>query len=327
MDFDGENLCGNFRPAGYKVGKWIVARPAGVAPHSVLRVTFIEIGAEKRHTGVVKTMQRDPETSATAAEPGIAVRIAGTGVMRSGGARTAEGAERSDGGTRAAVIRLLLDRPATAAEVAQQMGISAAGVRRHLDALADEGAVRSRESRNQIKRGRGRPAREYLLTDTGRSRLPHAYDGLAVQALEFVERIGGAAGVLAFARARAEALIDAHQAELAAAPDAVARIDVLARALTGAGYSATVNQVGVGRQLCQHHCPVAHVAVRFPQLCHAELDVFAEAIGGYAQRLATIARGDSFCTTFVPGAGAVVEPGNARPSDVPAVSRQGRKPL
>lgn len=322
------------RPTGDEVGKWIVARPAGVAAHRVLRVTFIEIGAEKRHTGVVKTMQRDRETSATAVAPGVAVRFAGTGVMRSGGgrtaeggARTAEGADRSDGGTRAAVIRLLLDRPATAAEVAQQLGISAAGVRRHLDALADEGAVRSRESRTQIKRGRGRPAREYLLTDTGRSRLPHAYDGLAVQALEFVERIGGEAGVLAFARARAEALIDAHQVELAAAADADARIDVLARALTGAGYSATVNQVGVGRQLCQHHCPVAHVAVRFPQLCHAELDVFAEAIGGYAQRLATIAHGDSFCTTFVPGTGVVVEPGNARPPAVPAVSRQGRKPL
>lgn len=274
-------------------------------------------------------MQRGPETSAAAAMSGLAVRIRPTDVTPADGSRAPQGADRSDGGTRAEVVRLLLERPATAAEVAQRLGISAAGVRRHLDALADEGAVSSRECRHQVKRGRGRPAREYLLTDAGRSRLPHAYDGLAVQALEFVERIGGEQAVLVFARSRAEALIDAHQAELAAAPDADARIEVLARALTGAGYSATVTEVAVGHQLCQHHCPVAHVAARFPQLCHAELDVFADAIGGYAQRLATIARGDSFCTTFVPGATfvPVVEPGNARPHDVPAVCQEERKPL
>ncbi len=298
------------------------------APHGVVRVPFFEIPEQKRHTGVVKTMQRFPGSAAAAAS-GLAMRIRPADVARAGGSPGAEGAGRSDGGTRAEVIRLLLERPATAGEVAQRLGISAAGVRRHLDALADEGAVSSRECRNQLKRGRGRPAREYLLTHAGRSRLPHAYDGLAVQALEFVERIGGEDAVQAFARSRAEALIDAHQAELAAAPDAEARIVVLARALTGAGYSATVAEVGVGHQLCQHHCPVAHVAARFPQLCHAELDVFAEAIGGYAQRLATIAHGDSFCTTFVPGANFLpaTEHGNARPQEKPAVSRQGRNPL
>ena len=33
------------------------------------------------------------------------------------------------------------------------------------------------------------------------------------------------------------------------------------------------------------------------------MTVFTEALGTYAQRLATIARGDSFCTTFVPDHG------------------------
>ncbi len=208
--------------------------------------------------------------------------------------------DRSDGGTRAAVIRLLVERPAAAVEIAERLGISPAGVRRHLDALSDEGAVTSRECRSRGPRGRGRPAREYLLTDAGRSKLPHAYDELAVEALEFLQRFGGEDAVMAFARDRAEALIDKHRGELAAANDGSARIDVLASALSEAGYAATVAEVGIGEQLCQHHCPVAHVAAKFPQLCQAELDVFGEAIGSYAQRLATIARGDSFCTTFVP---------------------------
>ena len=40
------------------------------------------------------------------------------------------------------------------------------------------------------------------------------------------------------------------------------------RARPGSGPAA-------GEQLCQHHCPVAHVAEQFPELCEAETEVFA----------------------------------------------------
>jgi hypothetical protein len=53
-------------------------------------------------------------------------------------------------------------------------------------------------------------------------------------------------------------------------------------------------------QLCQHHCPVAHVAAEFPELCEAETRAFAAVLGTHVQRLATIARGDAACTTHVP---------------------------
>ena len=55
-----------------------------------------------------------------------------------------------------------------------------------------------------------------------------------------------------------------------------------------------------GEQLCQHHCPVAHVAERFPQLCEAETEPSARLVGGHVQRLATIAHGDGVCTTHIP---------------------------
>jgi predicted ArsR family transcriptional regulator len=70
------------------------------------------------------------------------------------------------------------------------------------------------------------------------------------------------------------------------------------------GYAAQIREVGAGRhrgvQLCQHHCPVAHVAAEFPELCEAETRAFAELLGTHVQRLATIARGDAACTTHVP---------------------------
>ncbi len=72
--------------------------------------------------------------------------------------------------------------------------------------------------------------------------------------------------------------------------------------LTADGYAATASPAPTmgGEQLCQHHCPVAHVAEQFPELCEAETAVFAQLLGTHVQRLATIAHGDGLCTTHVP---------------------------
>ncbi|HWG99808.1 MAG TPA: hypothetical protein VNV66_10905, partial [Pilimelia sp.] len=66
------------------------------------------------------------------------------------------------------------------------------------------------------------------------------------------------------------------------------------------GYAANASTIASGGQLCQHHCPVAHVAVEFPQLCEAETAVISRLIGTHVQRLATIAHGDGVCTTHIP---------------------------
>lgn len=230
------------------------------------------------------------------------MKTAATEPRPTGGPAAGAPAERSaEGRTRAAVIDLLLaDGPLTAATLAERLGISPAAVRRHLDQLTDEGAVSSREAPARRDRGRGRPARSYLLTDTGRARLPHAYDQLAVQALNFLSETAGPEAIGDFARRRAEAVVDPYRAELAAAPDVASRAQILATALTGSGFAASLHDVGVGKQLCQHHCPVGHVAAQFPQLCEEEMAVFTRELGTYAQRLATIARGDAVCTTFIP---------------------------
>jgi len=74
----------------------------------------------------------------------------------------------------------------------------------------------------------------------------------------------------------------------------------LAEALTADGYAATTSQQGLGLQLCQHHCPVQHVAAEFPQLCDAETAALGRLLDVHVQRLATISHGDGVCTTFIP---------------------------
>ncbi len=92
-----------------------------------------------------------------------------------------------------------------------------------------------------------------------------------------------------------------------AGDDPLARAEALAAALTAEGYAANATTIASGGQLCQHHCPVAHVAAEFPQLCEAETAVISRLVGTHVQRLATIAHGDGVCTTHIP-----TQPGRAQ---------------
>jgi predicted ArsR family transcriptional regulator len=196
--------------------------------------------------------------------------------------------------------------PCTAAAVASALALSAPAVRRHLDALLDAGEAEMRDAVARGPRGRGRPAREYLLTDAGRARFGHGYDDLAVSALRFLAEHGGESAVRAFAERRTVELLGPAELVTAGAATTKDRVTALARVLAARGYAAQIREVGAGAggrpgvQLCQHHCPVAHVAAQFPELCEAETRAFAELLGTHVQRLSTIARGGAACTTHVP---------------------------
>ena len=206
-----------------------------------------------------------------------------------------------DDRTRNAVARLILERgPQSAAALADRLGLSPAAVRRHLDALVADGLLVERDPRPAAKRGRGRPARIYALTDSGRAAFPHAYDDLATTALRYLRETGGEQAVTAFAEHRAESLAAELRERVASSASVATRADALAEGLTANGYASTTESAAAGIQICQHHCPVAHVASEFPELCEAETRAFEQVLGTYVQRLATIAHGDGVCTTHVP---------------------------
>ena len=191
---------------------------------------------------------------------------------------------------------------ATTSDLAGALGLSPAAVRRHLDAMVADGDVTSREQRVRGQRGRGRPARVFRLTDQAQLRRgTHTYDDLAAAALRWIEARDGGPAVAAFAAQRVAALeARCRQILEDAADDPMARAEALASALTSEGYAASASAIATGGQLCQHHCPVAHVAAEFPQLCEAETQVISRLVGSHVQRLATIAHGDGVCTTHIP---------------------------
>ncbi len=205
-----------------------------------------------------------------------------------------------DAPTRQRVARTLLEQgPSTAALLAAQLDLTPAAVRRHLDHMLTSGTVEAREPRLRGERGRGRPAKVFALTEVGRDQFEQQYDDLAAQALRFLARTAGDDAVAAFARDRLSDLEERVHALQAANPG-LTPSEALARAMSDAGFAASLRTVPVGEQLCQQHCPVAHVAHEFPQLCEAETEMISRVLGRHVQRLATIAHGDGVCTTSIP---------------------------
>jgi len=257
-------------------------------------------GIDLRHTDVVKSVDRTG-TLPAAKHGGDARGASGArGVSAAVDAVTSLGSER---GTRARIARLILENgPVTAAGLSTRLGLTPAAVRRHLDNLLAGGLIEVRTARRMANRGRGRPAKLFAITDAGRSAFEHAYDDLATSALRFLAEVAGPAEVAEFARRQVAELERRYRPVMESAGED--KVKALAEALSADGYAASASSApslaaGGGEQLCQHHCPVAHVAAEFPQLCEAETEAFARLLGTPVQRLATIAHGDGICTTHV----------------------------
>ncbi|MGV0804916.1 helix-turn-helix transcriptional regulator [Mycolicibacterium setense] len=248
---------------------------------------LLEPSGEFRHNGVVKIRREAAGSVSSSASATVPKPVNDVVPV-------------SDGHTRGAIIHLLLEGPITAGQIGDRLGISAAGVRRHLDALIEAGDAQASAAAAWQHNGRGRPAKRYRLTAAGRAKLGHTYDDLAVAAIRQLREIGGKDAVRTFARRR----IDTILAGVTEGSDDVAQTaDRVADALTKAGYATTTAPVSGplhGVQICQHHCPISHVAEEFPELCETESEAFAEILGTHVQRLATIVNGDCACTTHVP---------------------------
>ncbi len=199
------------------------------------------------------------------------------------------------------IARALLQAgPSTAADLAEALGMTTAGVRRPLNSLIDAGFVMAHERAPYgptPKRGRGRPGSTFVLTAAGRAACGQAYDDLALAALRFMSSQYGPEAIETFATGRARLLADAvaHVGIGGVSPQDVAD------SLTRAGYAAEVRPLGdIAVQLCQHHCPVVDAAREFPVLCEAETTELGRVLGRHVTRLATLAHGDEVCTAVIP---------------------------
>lgn len=211
--------------------------------------------------------------------------------------------------TRDRVLEAVLHQgPVSAAELGEDLGFTPAAVRRHLDALSRDGLVEVKLVASQPA-GAGRPARRYVLSHRGQTKLGNDYLDIATSALADLAATAGDEAVQAFAARRFEKMERRYRPVVEAAGDALAdRAEALSQALSGDGFVGSTRNVGFNQpaatrqsmQLCQGHCPIQDLAREFPVFCDEETKVFARLLGVDVRRLSTLASGGHVCTTHIP---------------------------
>jgi len=223
-----------------------------------------------------------------------------------------EGSLDPDERTRDRVLTAVLEHgPISAAQMGKMLNLTPAAVRRHLDTLSRQGVIEVKLISNSAS-GAGRPARRYVVSKEGQSRIGEDYLEIAKLALTQIGENLGEVGIEEFAQRRFATMEAKYQPLVDAAGPAIAdRSKALAAALNADSFVATSNSLNpnsamAAEQLCQGHCPIQELASTFPQFCDAETEVFSRLLGVDVRRLSTLASGGHVCTTHVPTGRAVV---------------------
>ena len=201
--------------------------------------------------------------------------------------------------TRRRLLAVLRKRPgSTAADLAADLGLTGAAVRRHLDALASEGLI---EETPPAHRGVGRPPRAWRLSAAGMETFPRRYDVVATELLDDLAAHDPDTLAAVFDR-RTAALVAEYRSVLTGLQDLAARVDALARLRDEAGYVAECETADDGSPvLTEHNCAVHRVAERHPLVCASELTLFREVLGPDVEvdRVAHAMGGDACCSYSV----------------------------
>ena len=210
--------------------------------------------------------------------------------------------------TRQKVMHAVLSHgPVSAATIGKKLDLTAAAVRRHLDALEEEGFVEVKAVSGS-QRGAGRPSRRYVVTQQGQVQLGDDYLGVATDAMSALMELGGQEALRGFAQQYFGKIEQRFNEEIDDASTLNDRIQTLTSVLAELGFAATTRRAGRtakvttlrAAQICQGHCPIQELAGRFPQFCEEETDLFARLLEVDVRRLATMPTGGHVCNTHVP---------------------------
>src|SRR5690606_5013885 len=158
-------------------------------------------------------------------------------------------------GTRDRILAMILERrEARVEELAEELDISTAAVRRHLDNLRADGLVAVRT----VKQATGRPYYAFRPTAKAAGSVPAAYADLLKRMLT---SLGERKDVVdAVMESVAEALAERHRAEVAADVDPEARIELVTDSMRAEGILESWHTEEDGFHLTNGTCPYLQAA-------------------------------------------------------------------
>ncbi|RJN31211.1 helix-turn-helix transcriptional regulator [Nesterenkonia natronophila] len=217
-------------------------------------------------------------------------------------------ARELDGTTRQRVLQLVVEKgPISAAQLGRELSLTAAAVRRHLDAMTEQGVVEIKTVSSRRK-GAGRPSRRYVLSSRGQQELGDDYLNLVRTALAVMDERDEGRAAQSLAKSYFAEFEQRYAPELEHVADLDERTERLSALFSADGFAGFTRLVGrdnpllamQSTQLCQGHCPVREIAAAHPVFCEEETAMIARLLDVDVRRLSTQAAGAHVCTTHVP---------------------------
>jgi predicted ArsR family transcriptional regulator len=195
-------------------------------------------------------------------------------------------------GPAAEILRLIRQRgPQDVKSLEAELGVSENAVREQLQHLLAAGLI----TRSPVRRGAGRPAHVYVLSDRAQGIMPQAYDVLlSVLLTEIAERDGGASAqqlLEAVGERIAEDITGGRQSE-----DLREQLQTVAAALEMRGMPITIYEHDDAVTLHEWSCPYYKVARGHRGVCEMEQHMLERALGAKVTIAERIIDGHPACT-------------------------------
>ena len=182
---------------------------------------------------------------------------------------------------------------ATVARLSNELEISDATVRRHLDRLEAEGLLQI----EALRRGPGRPSYLYRATDDGVRTVRDHTPELAERLFSEMARLQIEQAALS--EALADRVADAHRAEVPGGP-LEQRVDAVVDALRPEGILDHWQRTDGALELVNNACPYIGAASASSCVCDADRLTIEKLLGVEVEQTARLAKGDDGCTYIIP---------------------------
>jgi predicted ArsR family transcriptional regulator len=197
------------------------------------------------------------------------------------------------GATRARILAALRAQPATAVELAKELGLESAGVRRHLEDLLRGGLVTAEFRHGKV----GRPKKTYALTQRGRETGPRRYPDLLLLLARTITAERGPQELDALMAAAGDGLARASSEEVPLLGSPRARAEQLAKILRDLDFPVEVQPIEGGFRVIRRDCIFLKLARAHERaVCGAFDETFLSRLTGARVVMERrLARGDNAC--------------------------------
>lgn len=211
--------------------------------------------------------------------------------MNEKGALTMKKGQES-GSTRRMIMTLLkMKGPLTISALAEELGITEMGVRRHVLQLEQDSLAKTKV----VRQAMGRPMHVYSLTERAEEYFPKSYHNLALELLRELDHISGTEAVNVLFEGRRRRML-AQYSPMMERRNLEERVAELSSIQNAGGYMAEWNREEDGSYVMrEYNCPIRQVATQYRKACQCEQNLFEELLDATVTRGECMAEGGQCC--------------------------------